>query len=56
MELVPLYNPEEVSTIFQKELEYISEEERDPLLKQILREYYEFVNIFKKETDIEALF
>ncbi len=30
-------------------------EERDLLLKQILREYYEFLNMCKEETGIEAL-
>ena len=49
-------DPGEVCATSQgKESGYTSEEERDPLLKQILKEYYEFVNIFKEETGIEAL-
>ena len=33
----------------------MSEEERDPLLKQIPKEYHEFVNMFREKTGIEAL-
>ncbi len=38
-----------------KELGYILREKKDLLLKQILRECYKFLNIFKKETGIKAL-
>jgi hypothetical protein len=55
-ELIPLQDPGEVCATSQgKESGYTSEEERDPLLKQIPKEYHEFVNMFREETGIEAL-
>ena len=55
LELIPLHDLGEVYITSQGKESGHAFEECDPLLKQILKEYHEFLSIFKEETSIKAL-
>jgi hypothetical protein len=55
MELTPLHDLREIYVTFQGMESGHVKETCDSLLKQILKEYHEFLNLFKEETGIKAL-
>ena len=55
MELTPLHDLREAYATSQGTESGHVLEVYDPLLKQILKEYHKFLNLFKEETSIEAL-